>query len=134
MQMEMSIIALHTYGSQRVKHRTTHKMVSAYKMSYTSAASKALLALYGDKAEDVSPLQASYRYVQLAGDPAVHHSYMLLEVTPEELKRAEDVTRLCYRAGVYLWRDSKWFELPSNQNNQYCEATARSGSPNFVPS
>ena len=40
--MASIIIALSTYGSQRVKHPHTGQMISAYKMGYTSAASAGL--------------------------------------------------------------------------------------------
>ena len=52
--MASIIIALSTYGSQRVKHPHSGQTISAYKMGYSSAASAVLLALYGDQARDVS--------------------------------------------------------------------------------
>lgn len=55
------VIAIDTYGAQRVTDPQTGKIVSAYKMGYTSAVTAVLLALYGTNARDVSPKQASYR-------------------------------------------------------------------------
>jgi hypothetical protein len=78
---EQHILAVHTYGSQRVKHPTTHQMVSAYKIGYSSAACETLLTLYGVKARDVSSPQASYRYVQIDGETTVRHGYLLLTPT-----------------------------------------------------
>lgn len=71
--MSKYIIAIHTYGSHRVKSRLTGKTVSAYKMGYTSAASAVLLAMYGDKARDVSSKHASYHYIQIDADVTVRH-------------------------------------------------------------
>jgi hypothetical protein len=47
---EMHILAVHTYGSQRVNDPKANSMVSAYKIGYASAACDALLAPYGAKA------------------------------------------------------------------------------------
>jgi hypothetical protein len=129
---ETHIIAVHTYGSQRVKHPQTQQTVSAHKIGYTSAASDVLLVLYGAKAWDVSSPQASYRYIQIEGDTTVKHGYLLLNVTADELPRAEAVTRRSYRAETYLWRDGRWLELPNSRNADYSEPTARSG-PGFNP-
>ena len=83
--VENHILAIHTYGSQRVKQPGTNQMVSAYKIGYSSAACETLLALYGSKARDVSSPHASYRYVQIDGDTAVRHGYLLLHVSDDEL-------------------------------------------------
>lgn len=130
---ETHILAVHTYGSQRVKHPTTHQMVSAYKIGYTSAACETLLALYGAKARDVSSPHASYRYVQIDGDTAVRHGYLLLNVSADELARAEAVTRQHQRAAVYRWQADRWLELPHGRNPAYAESASRSG-PGFNPS
>jgi hypothetical protein len=107
-------------------------MVSAYKIGYSSAACQTLLALYGAKARDVSP-HASYRYVQIEGETTVRHGYLLLNVTAEELARAEAVTRQHQRAAVYLWQTDRWLELPHGRNPAYAELASRSG-PGFNPS
>ncbi len=130
---EQHILAVHTYGSQRVQHPQTHQTVSAYKIGYSSAACETLLALYGTKARDVSSPRASYHYVQIDGDTAVSHSYLLLKVSPDELMQAEAVTRRYHRAAVFLWRESKWLELPNNRDNSYTEPVSQSG-PGFNPS
>jgi hypothetical protein len=108
-------------------------MVSAYKIGYTSAACEVLLALYGTKARDVSSPHASYRYVQIDGETTVRHGYLLLNVTADELARAEAVTRRHQRAAVYLWQADRWLELPHGRNPAYSESAARSG-PGFNPS
>jgi hypothetical protein len=130
---EQHILAVHTYGSQRVKKPGTNQMVSAYKIGYTTAACETLLALYGAKARDVSSPHASYRYVQIEGETTVRHGYLLLNVTAEELARAEAVTRQHQRAAVYLWQTDRWLELPHGRNPAYAESASRSG-PGFNPS
>ncbi len=130
---ETHILAVHTYGSQRVKAPKTNQMVSAYKIGYTSAACETLLALYGAKARDVSSPHASYRYVQIEGETTVRHGYLLLNVTADELARAEAVTRQHHRAAVYLWQADGWLELPHGRNPTYAESASRSG-PGFNPS
>ena len=116
---EQHILAVHTYGSQRVKQPGTNQMVSAHKIGYTSAACETLLALYGAKAHDVSSPHASYRYVQIDGETTVRHGYLLLKVTADELARAEAVTRRYYRAAVFVWREDKWLELPNSRDKCY---------------
>ena len=128
-----NILAIATYGAQRVKHPQTQKMISAYKMGYSSAASAVLLALYGDTARDVSSKQASYHYIQVDGDVVVRHGYILLKVSEELLRHAETITRRSHRAAVFLWRDSKWHELPTTRQPEYTEPLPRSG-PDFNPS
>ena len=128
-----NILAIATYGAQRVKHPQTQKMVSAYKMGYSSAASAVLLALYGDSARDVSSKQASYHYIQVDSDVVVRHGYILLKVNNELLGQAEAITRRSHRAAVFLWRDSKWHELPTSRQPEYAEPSPRSG-PDFNPS
>jgi len=130
---EQHILAVHTYGSQRVKQPGTNQMVSAYKIGYSSAACETLLALYGSKARDVSSPHASYRYVQIEGETTVRHGYLLLNVTVDELARAEAVTCQHQRAAVYLWQADRWLELPHGRNPAYTESVARSG-PGFNPS
>ncbi|MEZ4672313.1 MAG: hypothetical protein R3E39_30775 [Anaerolineae bacterium] len=130
---ETHILAVHTYGSQRVKQPGTNQMVSAYKIGYTSAACEVLLALYEAKARDVSSPHASYRYVQIEGETTVRHGYLLLNATADELARAEAVTRQHQRAAVYLWQADRWLELPHGRNPAYSESAARSG-PGFNPS
>ncbi len=127
------IIAVHTYGSQRVKHPRTKQMISAHKIGYTSAAPDVLLALYGSKAHDVSSKQASYRYIQIDGETSVRHGYLLLKLTNDELAQAEAVTRQHQRAAVYRWHDNRWLEFPHGRNPAYSDLIGRSG-PDFDPS
>src|SRR5690606_12596410 len=130
---DLHILAIHTYGSQRVKQPGTNQTVSAYKIGYSSAACETLLALYGAKARDVSSPHASYRYVQIDGEATVRHGYLLLNVTADELARAEAVTRQHQRAAVFLWRDDHWLELPHGRNSAYTDSVSHSG-PGFNPS
>lgn len=130
---DLHILAIHTYGSQRVKKPGTNQTVSAYKIGYTSAACETLLVIYGAKARDVSSSHASYRYVQIEGETTVRHDYLLLNVTADELTQAEAVTRRHQRAAVYLWQTDRWLELPHGRNPAYAESASRSG-PGFNPS
>jgi hypothetical protein len=102
-------------------------------MGYSSAASAVLLALYGDKARDVSSKHASYHYIQVDGAVVVRHGYILLKVSSDLLRQAETITRRFHRAAVFLWRDGKWRELPTSRQPEYTEPLSRSG-PDFNPS
>lgn len=130
---EIHIIAVHTYGSQRIKHPRTKQTVSAHKIGYTSAAPDVLLTLYGSKAHDVSSKQASYRYIQIDGETSVRHGYLMLKLTSDELARAETVARKYQRAAVYRWHDKRWLEFPHGRNPAYSDLAGRSG-PDFDPS
>jgi hypothetical protein len=126
------IVAIETYGSQRVKDPRTGRQVSSYKMGYTSAAPDTLLAIYGSQARDVSSRRASYRYIKLEGETTVRHGYLLMKLTAEELARAVHVTRQYDRAAVYVWRDRQWCELPTRRTADYTPISGRSG-PTFDP-
>lgn len=126
------IIAIDTYGAQRVTDPQTGKIVSAYKMGYTSAVTAVLLALYGTNARDVSPKQASYSYVQIDGDVVVRHGHILLTLTANELAKAEQIARQSHRAGVFLWRDKKWWAFPDSNHANFTEPGYRS-CPTFNP-
>lgn len=125
-------IAVSTYGSQRVKDPTTRQRVSAYKIGYSGAGSAVLLALFGAKARDVSPKRASYHYVQIDVDVKVHHGFILLRLTDDELATVESVTRRHYRADIYLWRDGEWLEFPNSREADY--KSSLSSGPRFNPS
>src|SRR5690606_16123464 len=121
-----------TYGAQRIKHPSTGKTVSAYKLGYTSAVMPVLLALYGENARDVSPKQASYRYLQVDRDVVVRHGHILLTVGADELAKTAQITRQHHRAAVFLWRDKKWWALPDNTHADYTDPGYHVG-PNFDP-
>jgi hypothetical protein len=123
----MHIIATATYGSHRVRGPRTGHKVSAHKIGYTSAASAVLLALYGQRARDVSSKQASYHYIQIDGEVTVRHGYILLKVSDDELTRAESITIRSHRPDVYRWLDGAWHELPNKQSAHYQPVTGRSG-------
>ena len=127
------IIAIHTYGSNRVKSRFTGQTVSAYKQGYTSASSAVLLALYGDKARDVSSKHASYHYIQITSETTVRHGHLLIKVTDAELAKVEAITRQVHRPAVYHWQGDNWLEFPNLTQNDYTPIIGRSG-PTFNPS
>jgi hypothetical protein len=126
------IIAIDTYGAQRVTDPNTKKLVSAYKLGYTSAVTAVLLALYETNARDVSPKQASYRYLKIDNEVVVRHGHILLTLTADELAKTEQVTRQSHRAGVFLWRDQKWHTFPDSTHADFTEPGYRSG-PTFDP-
>ena len=130
--MNAHIIAVDTYGAQRVTAPQTGKRVSAYKLGYTSAVSAVLLALCGERARDVSPKQASYRYIQFDDEMVVRHGHILLTLTAAELAKAEQITRQSHRAGIFLWRDKKWWTFPNSSHPDYTEPGYQAG-PNFDP-
>lgn len=125
------ILAIATYGSHRVKHPRTRQTVSAYKLGYTSAASTVLLALYGERAQDVSSQQASYHYVQIDADVTIRRGYILLKVSEGELSRAAGLTRQRHRAAVYRWHEDGWQELPTLRSGDYTPASGH--GPTFNP-
>ena len=126
------IIAVDTYGAQRITDPATGTLISAYKLGYSSAVADVLVALYGAKARDVSPKQATYRYLRIDSDVIVRHGHMLLTLTDNELARVEAITRRYHRAAVYLWRDRKWWELPDSTRSDYADPGYRDG-PAFDP-
>ena len=126
------IIAISTYGSHRLKHPHTGQMVSAYKCGYTSAASAILLALYGNRAQDVSSKHASYHYLQIHAEVTVRHGYILLKVNDNELTRAEAITIQSHRPAVYRWLDGVWQEFPNIRSAEYQSVISYSG-PSFNP-
>jgi hypothetical protein len=129
---EQLTLAVHTYGAQRVKHPKTGQKVSAQKIGYSSAAAEVLLALYGERARNISSKNASYIYLQIDGEVVVRHGYMLLKVTADELARLEAITRRFHRSACYLWREHRWWELPNHRVGEYSEVVGRSG-PDFNP-
>jgi len=130
--MTQHIIAIHTYGSNRVKSRLTGQTVSAYKQGYTSATSAVLLALYGDKAQDVSSKHATYHYVQIQAETTARHGHLLLKITDAELAQAEAITRQVHRPAVYRWQEDNWVEFPNLTHSDYMPFIGRSG-PTFNP-
>lgn len=130
--MSTHILAIHTYGSHRVKDPQTQETVSAHKIGYTSAAADLLLALYGDYAQDVSSSRTSYRYIHITGETTVRYGYLLLKLSNTELAQVEALAKLHHRAGAYLYRDNKWYELPNQRNTDYALPSPRTG-PTFNP-
>ena len=127
-----NLLAVATYGSQRVKHPVSGQTVSAYKLGYTGAGRAVLLALLRTHAQDVTSRQASYHYVHISGEVTVWHGYILLKVSDDELTKAESLTIQTYRPAVYRWLDGAWHELPNAQSPDYQPLTGRSG-PGFNP-
>jgi hypothetical protein len=113
------IIAVPTYGSQRVKDPATKQKVSAHKIGYSGAAAPVLLALFGDKARDVSSPRASYRYIQIDPKVPVMKGYLLLHLTDEEVQTVKNITRSVPYSRVFLWRDDQWRVFPNNRDTEY---------------
>jgi hypothetical protein len=96
------VLAIHTYGSNRVTDPQTRKPVSAHKIGYSSAASAILLALLGDKARNVTSTRASYHYIAIDANIAVRHGYLLFKISAEELAKAETIAQKHLRSGACL--------------------------------
>ena len=109
-------------------------------MSYSSAASAVLLALYGDRARDVSSKRASYHYIQIDAETTVRKGYLLLKVSDEALARAETLTRAhpSTNTGCWRWLDrpgrtnNGWHRFPSSASDRYTPPKYREG-PSFQP-
>ncbi len=130
--MSEHIVAVSTYGSQRVNDPAAKQRVSAYKIGYTGAGSAVLLELFGAKAHDVSSRRARYHYVQIDVDVTVRHGFIVLKLTDDELATAEAIARRCHRADAYLWRDDMWLEFPNSRESDYKPPV--STGPRFNPS
>src|SRR5687767_11348573 len=79
--MPSHLIAVDTYGAQRVRAPASDAMVGAYKIDYTTIGRDVLLSLYGSQALDVTPKQASYHYVSITGATSVHNGFLLFSLT-----------------------------------------------------
>src|SRR5688572_13264017 len=133
--MSQNLICIETYGAQRVRAPVSGTMVSAYKIGYTTIGRDVLLSLYGSQALDVTPKQASYHYVSIAGETSVHNGFLLFNLTDEELAKVERYTRYhpSSRSGCWRWLDKQWQRFPTAANADYLPAVGRDG-PNFDPS
>src|SRR5262245_14407236 len=107
--MPQHLIAIDTYGAQRVRAPASGAMVSAYKIGYTTVGRSVLLSLYGSNALDVTPKQASYHYISITGATSVHNGFLLFSLTDEELTEVEQHTlqHLTSRSGCWRWLDDK---------------------------
>jgi hypothetical protein len=132
--MPRHLIAIDTYGAQRVRTPASGATVSAYKIGYTTIGRDVLLSLYGSQALDVTPKQASYHYVSIAGETSVHNGFLLFSITDEELAKVERYTRYHRRSrsGCWRWLDSQWQRFPTAANAEYLPVVGQE-SPNFDP-
>lgn len=128
------LIAIDTYGTQRVRAPASGTMISAYKIGYTTIGRDVLLSLYGSQALDVTPKQASYHYVSISGETSIHNGFSLFSLSDEELAKVERHTRYhpSSRSGCWRWLDAKWQRFPTAANAEYLPAVGRDG-PNFDP-
>ena len=111
--MPHHLIAIETYGAKGVTGPSVGK-VSAYKIGYTTCGRDVLLALYGSDAVDVTSKQASYHYVQITGETAVHSGTLLLALSDDELVTVEQITRTHPSERSGCWR---WLDNPGRTNN-----------------
>lgn len=123
--MTRQLVAVATYGSQRVTDPRTKKKISAYKVGYTGSTSQVLLAVFGTHARDVSSKRASYHYIHIHGQVQVKRGYILLRLTDEQMKTVESVTRQDTYSAVYVWRDETWWTFPSREQATYQKASSR---------
>ncbi|MEO0560468.1 MAG: hypothetical protein AAF125_00035 [Chloroflexota bacterium] len=137
--MTPHLVAVETYGSSRVKSRTG-QTVSAQKIGHTTCGRDMLLALYGSNAVDVTSKQASYHYVQITGETAVHSGTLLLALSDDELATVEDITRThpSERSGCWRWLDNPgrtnngWHRFPTAVQSDYQPSKYNEG-PRYNP-
>ena len=113
MQSPPHLIAVETYGSQRVRAPASGAMVSAHKIGYSTVGRVVLLTLYGSCALDVTSKHASYHYVNIEGDVSARSGYLLLALTGNEFERVKQITRVhpSRRTGIFWWHDNQWCSL-----------------------
>ena len=126
------LIAIHTYGSQRVSDPRGGRTVSAYKIGYTGAGRDALLMLYGDQARDVSSKRSTYHYVAVDAETTIRHGYLLMKISDEQRTQLEALTKAKSRSSIYRWQDGAWQLFPSQSQHNYTTVTGGSG-PRFDP-
>ena len=124
-------VAVLTYGSEKQRD------VSSFKIG-RGAGIDALLTLFGSRAKETTPPQASYRYVHVdQKDMTTHHNYLVLRVTSDEKDQIETI---CRKVGsytwVYLWEQDtrRWLEFPCAPQAHYLDPSSYGGScPKFPP-
>ncbi|MEO1441807.1 MAG: hypothetical protein AAFV33_15525 [Chloroflexota bacterium] len=137
--MTPHLVAVETYGSSRVKSRTG-QTVSAHKIGYTTCGCDVLLALYGSDAVDVTSKRASYHYVQITGETAVHSGTLLFALSDDELATVEVITRKHpgERSGCWRWLDNPgrtnngWHRFPTAAQSDYQPPNYNEG-PRYNP-
>lgn len=134
MQSPPYLIAIETYGSQRVRAPASGAMVSAYKIGYSTIGRAVLLALYGSRALDVTSKHASYHYVSLEGDVSAHSGYLLMTLTENEFERVKQITRMhpSRRTGIFWWHEKQWWHFPHAGDTEFSPSASRTG-PNIDP-
>jgi hypothetical protein len=127
-------VAIHTYGREPAYDQATGRSVSTIKC--TRAAPDILLALFGERARDLTPPRSYYRHIALDPVPSLKNSYLMLRLTREDLAQVEALTRpQPVGAWVYLWRDLKWHEFPHQGVNgeDVDYRPSNSSGPTFDP-
>ena len=127
MQPSPHLIAVETYGSQRVRAPASGAMVSAYKIGFSTVGRAVLLALYGSRALDVTSKHASYHYVSIEGDISAHNGYLLLALSENEFERIKQITRVhpSRRTGIFWWHESQWWHFPHTGESEFSLAANR---------
>jgi hypothetical protein len=103
------LVALTTYGKQTVAR------VPALKLG-RGAGAPVLLRLFGDRAREVTPKRASYRYIHIEGRlPKLQDGYLLLQLNEDQLDAVEALCRQCdaVSARIYVWHQGAWLECPT---------------------
>jgi len=134
MSAPLYMIAVDSYGSQRVRAPASGAMVSAFKIGYSTVGRAVLLALYGSRALDVTSKHASYHYVSLEGDVSAHNGYLLLALNEEEFERVKQITRVhpSRRTGIFWWHENQWWHFPYTGEAEFSPAANRTG-PSIDP-
>jgi hypothetical protein len=107
------LVALTTYGKKTVDKLPVLKIGSG-------AVAPVLLRLFGDRAREVTPKRASYRYIHIEGRlPKLQGGYLLLQLTEAELDAVEALCRQCnaVSARIYVWHQGAWLECPTRERD-----------------
>lgn len=133
--MSNLIVAIDTYGRQRIKSPNSDALVSAYKLGYTTAGAAVLLALYGERAQNLSSSRTSYHYVSISGETSIHNGYLLFAISQNELAKVEAITRQhSDHSGCWRWQEGQWLTFPTANHPEYLAAGNGREGPNFKPS
>ena len=124
------ILALSTYGSHRKKR--SGKRLSALKIGAPLVANILLKLI--STAHNISGNRDSYIYIHLPNKPRLHHNWLFVEVSDEELAQAEKIAMETSSArGIALWRNDGWQRLPCRDNPEYRPATSNYDAPKGSP-
>jgi len=125
-------VALRTFGREKQRGQSCFKLGQDVNVDI-------LMTLFGSRAIDLTPPQASYRYIHLAVKNAATHQYhLVLHLTDAETMQVEQLCRAYGNTvAVYLWEASgrRWLQFPHTPHANYIDPTSYGAlCPKFQPS